>query len=293
MAPTTKDEGCQQVAAEVRDAAMRGEPDRYLAATLAPAEARAGLAAVAAFAAELARVPATVSEPMLGDIRLQWWREALQNGRAGTRSGHPVADAVSDAEQRFGLSPQLLEAMIDARELDLSGGMPQDDEGLRAYLVATQGNAFQLSLAVLGAPAGDDEVNALARRAGEAYGVAWALGRLAQLIHNGGVILPAERLKAKGVEPAALGAVPVTPEAGTAIKAVAAELEAEARQALAVVRGQWRGLDRRLRPALLPLAMVEPYFRAQSRRRAPLEWADVSPLSRVVRIGVAHLLGRI
>jgi phytoene synthase len=272
---------------------MRGEPDRYLAATLAPAETRAGLAAIAAFAAELARVPATVSEPMLGDIRLQWWREALQNGRAGTRSGHPVADAVCDAEQRFGLSPQLLEAMIDARELDLAGGMPQDDEGLRTYLAATQGNVFELSLTILGATAGDEAVHELARRAGEAYGVAWALGRLAQLIHNGGVILPAERLKANGGDPAALGVVPVMPETETAIKAVAAELEADARRALAVVRGQWRGLDRRLRPALLPLAMVEPYFRAQSRRRAPLDWADVSPLGRVGRIGLAYLAGRV
>ena len=69
MADTPTSRETPVVAAEVRDAAMRGEPDRYLAATLAPPEARADLAAIAAFAAELGRIPATVSESMLGVSR--------------------------------------------------------------------------------------------------------------------------------------------------------------------------------------------------------------------------------
>ena len=85
---------------EIRDSAVRTEPDRYLAATLAARPVRPALAAIAAFASELARIPATVSEPTLGDIRLQWWRDTLAAGRASQRrvlSGHPIADALVEA----------------------------------------------------------------------------------------------------------------------------------------------------------------------------------------------------
>ncbi len=270
---------------------MRGEPDRYLAATLAPVEARPALAAIAAFAAELGRIPSTVSEPMLGDIRLQWWRDTLERGRQGARSGHPVADAMIDAEARHGFPPELLTAMIDTRELDLAGGMPQDDAGLAAYLVATQGHPFRLALGVLGATS--ESADGLARAAGEAYGLARSLCRLAMLVHNGGVILPAERLKVAGVDPSVLTAEPLSHDSEAAVRAVCDALEMRARAALADVRAQWPTIDRRWRAALLPLAMVEPYFRAQSGRQSVLEPCDVSPIARVVRIGMARFAGRV
>lgn len=270
---------------------MLGEPDRYLAATLAPVDVRADLAAIAAFAAELGRIPSSVSEPMLGDIRLQWWRDALERGREGHRSGHPVADSVIDAERRHRLPPGVLLAMIDARELDLAGGMPQDDAGLAAYLDATQGHPFRLSLSVLGA--GAEQADDLSRTAGEAYGIARLLGRLAMLVHNGGVILPADRLKAAGMDPARLAAAPLSADCETALRHVCDALEVRARAALDQLRDHWPEIDRRWRVALLPLAMVEPYFKAQSGRQSVLEMRDVSPFARIVRIGMARLAGRV
>jgi 15-cis-phytoene synthase len=291
MAQTPRIDGFQAVSREVRDAAMQGEPDRYLAATLAPLQVRADLAAIAAFAAELGRIPSVVSEPLLGDIRLQWWREALERGREGRRSGHPVADSLIDAVRRHRFAPEVLLAMIDARELDLAGGMPQDDAGLAAYLDATQGHPFRLALSVLGASA--EQADALARTAGEAYGLARQLGRLAMLVHNGGVILPAERLKAAGMDPALLAAVPLSPECEAALRHVCDELEVRARAALGQLRAHWFEIDRTWRVALLPLAMVEPYFKAQSGRQSVLDMRDVSPFTRVVRIGMARLAGRV
>ena len=71
--------------------------DRYISALLAPADRRLDLMTLYAFDAELARIATTVSEPLLGEIRLQWWRDALaplltDAGRAAThleRTGHP------------------------------------------------------------------------------------------------------------------------------------------------------------------------------------------------------------
>ena len=72
--------------AEVADIARAGEPDRYLAALLAPAPQREALLAMAAFATELARIPRrAVREPFMGEVRLQWWRDALSGERPGNR----------------------------------------------------------------------------------------------------------------------------------------------------------------------------------------------------------------
>ena len=60
-------------------AARAHERDRYLAALLGPRPIRRDLIALAAFAGEVGRIPAFVTEPMMGRIRLQWWRERLEH----------------------------------------------------------------------------------------------------------------------------------------------------------------------------------------------------------------------
>jgi phytoene synthase len=276
---------------EIREAAMRAEPDRYLAATLAPSVARPALAALAAFSAEVARIPATVSDALLGEIRLQWWRDALAGGREGRLSGHPVADALISAVAQYGLPSGLVEAVIDARERDLSGEMPEDDRELADYLQATEGNLFLLGMCVLGAPVSD--VEELAGLAGRAYGIARGLCRLPMLLHNGGVILPAERLQAAGVDPRQLASRPPAAEVEDAVRRVADAMAEDTLGALFRARTLARSLDKRVRPALLPLVMVEPYFRAQSNRQILVEPIEISPIRRVVRIGLAHLTGRL
>ena len=49
----------------------------------------------------------------MGEIRLQWWRDALALPPA-LRTGHPVADAVREAAHSHQLPADLLEALIDA-----------------------------------------------------------------------------------------------------------------------------------------------------------------------------------
>src|SRR5579871_3569858 len=90
--------------------------DRYVADLFAPEAARKHLFALHAFAAELARVRAQVSEPSLGEIRLQWWRDTLTSGEA---SGHPVAAAVIETVRRYRLPLAALDMMIEARIGDL------------------------------------------------------------------------------------------------------------------------------------------------------------------------------
>ena len=78
----TADDPIPGNAETIAAAARAGEPDRYLAALLSPAPARPALLALAAFSAEIGRVPfVAANEPAIGEIRLQWWREALDPAR--------------------------------------------------------------------------------------------------------------------------------------------------------------------------------------------------------------------
>ena len=72
-----------------------GDRDRYLCALLAPDQARGSLASLYAFNLELARVRELVSEPMLGEVRMQWWKDLLDGETHGDASGHPVAGGVA------------------------------------------------------------------------------------------------------------------------------------------------------------------------------------------------------
>src|SRR5258706_4108935 len=94
------------------------DPDRYFSTLFAPAAKRPQLFTLYAFNHELARIAESVSEPMLGEIRLQWWRETLQNAREGRPRRHDVAQAMSALFAAHDLPPALFEAMIDARASD-------------------------------------------------------------------------------------------------------------------------------------------------------------------------------
>ena len=79
----------------VRERRPSAAPDHYLVGAACAAARAHDLIVLAAFCGETcAAFQVVVTEPMLGEIRLQWWRDALANDAAARRSGHPVADAL-------------------------------------------------------------------------------------------------------------------------------------------------------------------------------------------------------
>lgn len=267
--------------------ARAGEPDRYLAALLAPASSRPHLLALAAFSSELARIAAAVTrEPTMGEIRLQWWRDALQPD-AG-RTGNPVADVLCEAVAQANLPRAPLLEAIEARALDLATQPLADDAALAAYLWATEGTMFEVAAQVLDRRGGAD-LHPAAEAAGHAYGRARLLLGLPHALARGRLPLPRTRIEAAGLPADAL----LAGEGGERIAGVLADLHAEARSALATARGHVAHLPREMRVAFLPLALVEPYLRALERPgrdvlRMP---AGIAPLRRVLRIAAAHWLG--
>ena len=105
--------------------------DRYWSALFAPRPNRPALLALYAFNAELDHIPALVSEPMAGQIRLQWWRDAVDFATPGARTGNPVADTLSAAIIQHNLPKDRLIGMVDARVPAMFDDAPADDKALK------------------------------------------------------------------------------------------------------------------------------------------------------------------
>src|SRR6185312_10902836 len=69
-----------------------GDRDRYLSVLFAPEAKRPALLALYAFNVEIARVRDLVHEPLPGEIRLQWWCDAIAGKTPA--AGNPPAEAL-------------------------------------------------------------------------------------------------------------------------------------------------------------------------------------------------------
>ena len=85
---------------QAMEAVRAADRDRYLSVLYAPEDKRPALFALYAFNAEIASVRDRIREALPGEIRLQWWRDAIAKGEAG---GHPLAEALLAAISRHGL----------------------------------------------------------------------------------------------------------------------------------------------------------------------------------------------
>ncbi|MBK1669125.1 phytoene synthase [Rhodovibrio sodomensis] len=141
--------------------------DRFLTCLFAPSGAREDLFALYAFNLEIAKVAEVVTEPMAGQIRIQWWREGLDGLYSGEPRKHQVAVPLSAAVRRHALTRDLFERLLDARERDLDTDPPATLEELEGYATDTSGTLVELACEVLGAR--DDASRTAARHAGIAH----------------------------------------------------------------------------------------------------------------------------
>jgi phytoene synthase len=155
----------------------RVDPDRWLASRFVADRAlRADLIALYAFNHELARAAEVASQPLVGEMRLAWWREALDEMFEGLPlRKHPAALALAAAVARRNLARTSLEALVDAHLRDLDGWPLGADEALD-YIDATAGRLMAVAAALLAPGAGPASV----RHAARAWGLAglYRVGRL-------------------------------------------------------------------------------------------------------------------
>jgi phytoene synthase len=223
------------VAALVR----RHDRDRYQTVLFAPAARREALFALYAFNYEIARVRESVTQPMLGQIRLQWWRENIAAAfEGGPVRHHPVAEVLTTVIRNLRLSRDHFDRLIDGRETDLADEPPASLGAFEDYAEATSARLVYLALEVLGVH--DPPASDVGLHVGIAYSLA---GLLRAMPFRSRQIIPADIPTPNGVT----------------------ELAAAASRHLQAARTRRNRIPRSALPALLP-AVVARHSLARLKR---------------------------
>jgi phytoene synthase len=236
---------CERV---VRD----GDKDSFLATLFAPVERRPALLALYAFNVEVAGIREHVREPLVGEVRLQWWREVLGGGRAEEAAGHPIVRALLEAIAHYRLPSRTLEDLIAARSFDLYDDPMPSLAALEDYLAKTSSAIFALAVGILDAEAAD--LGALVRETGIAYGLAGLLRDFPLRAARRQLYVPLEvldRHRARA-EDAFAG------RATTELRAALAEMRLRARRHLEQCNERLPAVTSQLAPGLLRLWLVRP-----------------------------------
>lgn len=236
----------------------RHDPDRYFSTLFVPADKRPHLFALYAFSSEISRIHEVSREPLMGEIRMQWWRDAraaVSDNDQQIMPEHPVVAALADTICRYDLPSQVFTTLIDARVFDLYDDPMPTLADLEGYCGETCSVLFQLAAMILAGQQSGGSAD-IAGHGGVAYAIAGLLRAFPWHARRRSVYLPKDILAAYG-----LTAEDVTSGADSA----------EMRRALCSLRDIASGhLDKALalvpsvpmmaRAAFLPLALTGDYL---------------------------------
>jgi phytoene synthase len=229
--------------------------DRFQTALFAPADRREALFALYAFNYEIARVREIVTQPMLGQIRLQWWREVIDAAYAGapTRQ-HEVTEPLVSVIADHAPTRAHFDQMIDARERDLADEPPATLAALEDYAEGTAATLLHLALEVLGV------AQPAAREAAREIGIGYALTGLlrAMPFHAlaGRSYIPAEIAARVGLDRRDYATLRGT----AALRAAVAEIAEAAAGHLQAARRHRGEVPRSARAAMLHAVIVDHFL---------------------------------
>ena len=242
--------------------AREHERDLWLAALFAPERLRPHLHALAAFAHESGGVAARAREPMAGEMRLAWWREALAGARPTEAAGAPIAAALIDTMAKFALSVSIFENLLQALTFDVYDDAMESLEALEGYGIATAGALTALRARVL---AEGRETGAQA--ASDAAGAGLALTRAVldfALGRRRPMLAPRALIERHGISFAATRAG----GGGESLHAALTELADAAEARFDEAEARLAALPTALAPAFAPLATARLDLRRWRRARA-------------------------
>ena len=150
-----------------------GDRPRFLCCLFAPEEHRDALLTLYNFNLELARVRLTVSDPLVGQLRLKWWYDAVEKLGSGTAPNHPVVQAMENVVRDWGIDTVDLLSLVQAHADDLAPVPPAHIDDLYRYVDRTAGIIQNLAVRIVDPKAADDTKVAAAGVAR-----AWGLSRL-------------------------------------------------------------------------------------------------------------------
>ena len=126
----------------------RDDPDRTVMALLAPQAARARLVTLYALNAELARTALSARDPMVAEIRVQWWVDRLEALGEGPPPPHELLTPLWEA---WGPEAAAMATLAEARRHDAAREPFTDPADVVAYADATGGALMQFAARAAGA----------------------------------------------------------------------------------------------------------------------------------------------
>jgi phytoene synthase len=248
------------------------DKDRYLAGLFVPSAKRKHLFAFYAFNYEIARIRELVHEPMPGELRLQWWRDALSGQAHGDVARHPVASALLATIEQFSLPRAQCLELIDARTFDLYDDLMPDMARLETYCDSTAGALFQLAVTLLAGRALRGVSEPL-QHAGRAYAITGLLRAFALHASRGQVYFPLDLLARHDVARDDI----VSGKGPAGLSSALAEMRARARGHYQEASRRMASLPREAVPAFLLLELVPLYLDR-------MEVADYNPFKTPVEV---------
>ncbi|HEY0219787.1 MAG TPA: phytoene/squalene synthase family protein [Afipia sp.] len=227
---------------------------RYAATLFAPQDKRRALLALFAFNAEIAHVRDHVSQPLPGEIRLQWWSDLIDGHDHGDVSGNPVAAELMRTVTAYGLPRETLHKLVEAHIFDVYDDPMPTRQALETYCRETSSALFSLSARILGAQG--DECEHAARHAGLAQGLSDVIAWLPLHAARRQLYLPRDLLDVHGTTEADIFAGRMTPMLGDVIQ----NLRAQAMSCMDVAGDLLASVPENVLPAFLPLALVRRFL---------------------------------
>lgn len=223
---------------------------RYASTLFVPATQRRALLAIYAFNVEISRVREQVSQPLPGEIRLQWWTDLLAGTGHGGVEGNPVAAELLIAIRNWNLPVERLSRLIVEHQFDLYNDPMPTVAALEGYVNDTSSALFSLGAGIGGARS--DAIEHLARHAGFAQGMTQVITALPRDASRRQLFLPLQILEGHGSHIEEMFAGKQTPK----LRAAVDQLIAEARRHLKTAFTLLSNAPPEVRPMFLPLALV-------------------------------------
>lgn len=228
--------------------------DRFLITLFAKADIREDLFALYAFNHEVAKIREVVSEPMLGEIRLQWWREAIDGIVEHKPRNHEVVLPLDAAFHKHGLSSDMFIKVIDARSADIYDENPKTIADFEEYLGATSGNLMKIAAYISGER--DEHVLSLAYDLGLVWGLIGTMRSVRYHISLGKLALPQDLMDEYGVTKRDVTGM----ESGENIKNLIQALSVSARNHLDQIKADKKLLSKQVRPIFLLSSLSRSYL---------------------------------